>query len=157
MVNVMNGGEVFDRFGITNSVKQGRVMAPMLFSISLAAMFEETWGTGSTSNHTRMQTSLQLHTFERRQKHKYIKVRPEDEHKNTEVMFQPNSITAREEDINVDDTTVNPARDFRYLGSIIARDGHIESELQTRMSLTSTSLGDLQERLWNNHNVSTCP
>ena len=40
------------------------------------------------------------------------------------------------------------------LGSIIASDGHIEAELQKRMSKASMSFGRLRERLWNNHNVS---
>ena len=41
MVNVSNGGEVFDTFAITNRVKQGCVLAPTLFSILLSAMLEE--------------------------------------------------------------------------------------------------------------------
>ena len=45
-------------------------------------------------------------------------------------MFQPNSRTTMEENINVDETTLNPVQEFTYLGSIIARDGHIEAELQ---------------------------
>ena len=39
MVNVRNGGEVSNTFAITNGVKQGRVLAPTLFSIFLSAMF----------------------------------------------------------------------------------------------------------------------
>ena len=54
--------------------------------------------------------------------------------KKLEVMFQPNYTTARAEDINVDDTTINPVQEFAYLSSIIARDGHTEAELQKRMS-----------------------
>ena len=41
MVNVRNGGEVFDAFAITNGVKQGCVLALTLFSIFLSAMLEE--------------------------------------------------------------------------------------------------------------------
>ena len=41
-----------------------------------------------------------------------------------------------------------------YLGSIIARDGYIEVELQKRMSTANVSFGHLRERLWNNHDVS---
>ena len=41
MVNVRNGGEVSETFAITNSVKQGCVLAPTLFSIFLSAMLEE--------------------------------------------------------------------------------------------------------------------
>ena len=52
-----------------------------------------------------------------------------------------------EEDITVDETTLN-------LASIIARDGHIEAELQNIISNASMSFGRLRERIWNNHNVS---
>ena len=69
-------------------------------------------------------------------------------------MFQPNSTMTMEEDINVDETTLNPVKEFTYLGSIIANDGHIEAELEKRMSKASMSFGRLRERLWNNHNVS---
>ena len=74
--------------------------------------------------------------------------------KKTEVMFQLNSTMTMEEDINVDETTLNHVKEFTYLGSIIASDGHIEAELQKRMSKASMSFGRLRERLWNNHNVS---
>ena len=65
-------------------------------------------------------------------------------------MFQRNSTMTMEEDINVDETTLNHVKEFTYLGSIIASDGHIGAELQTRMSKASMSFG----RLRNNHNVS---
>ena len=74
--------------------------------------------------------------------------------KKTEVMFQPNSKMTMEEDNNVDETTLNPVKEFTYLGSIIASDSHIDAELQKRMSKASMSFWRLQERLWNNHNVS---
>ena len=67
--------------------------------------------------------------------------------KKTEVMFQPNSTMTMEEDINVDETTLNPVKEFTYLGSIIASDGHIEAELQKKMSKASMSFGRLRERL----------
>ena len=59
-----------------------------------------------------------------------------------------------EEDINVDETTLNPVKELMYFGSIIASDGYIEAELQNIMSKASMSFGRLRERLWNNHNVS---
>ena len=73
--------------------------------------------------------------------------------KKIEVMFQLNSTMTMEEDINVDETTQNHVKEFTYFGSIIASDGHIEAELQKRMSKASMSFGRLRERLWNNHNV----
>ena len=69
-------------------------------------------------------------------------------------MFQPNSTMTMEEDNNVDETTLNPVKEFTYLGSIIASDGHIEAELHKIMSKASMSFGRLRERLWDYHNVS---
>ena len=47
--------------------------------------------------------------------------------KKTEVMFQPNSSMTMEEDIKVDEITLNPVQEFTYLGSVITSDGHIEA------------------------------
>ena len=66
-------------------------------------------------------------------------------------MFQPNSTMSMEEDINVHETTLNPVKKFTYPGSIITSDGHIEAELQKRMSKANMSFGRLRERLRNNH------
>ena len=74
--------------------------------------------------------------------------------KRTEVMFQSISTTTRENVINLDDNTLNRVQEFTYLDSIIARDGHIEAEIQKKLSKASMYLGCLRERLWNNHNVS---
>ena len=63
--------------------------------------------------------------------------------KKTKVIFQPNSTTTTEEDINVGDTTLNHVHEFTYLGSIIARDGHIDAELQTRLLKVIMSFGHL--------------
>ena len=64
--------------------------------------------------------------------------------KKTEVMFQPSSTMTMEEDINVDEITLNPVKEFTYLGSIIASDGHIEAELQKRMSKARISRKTLE-------------
>ena len=69
-------------------------------------------------------------------------------------MFQPNSTMTMDEDINVDKTTLNHVKEFTYLVSIMASDGHIEAELQKIMSNASMSFGRIRERLWNYHNVS---
>ena len=61
-------------------------------------------------------------------------------------MFQPNSTITMEEDINVDETTLNHVKKFTYLGSITASDGHIGAELKKRMSKASMSFGRLRER-----------
>ena len=67
MVKVRIGGEVSDTFAITNSA----YWLPR-FSLSYCQQclkrLSETWGKESTSNYTIMQTSLQFHTSERKQK-----------------------------------------------------------------------------------------
>ena len=65
--------------------------------------------------------------------------------KKAEVLFQPNSTTTREENINVDDTTLNHVQEFTYLDSIIVRDDHIDVELEKRMSKASMSFWHLRE------------
>ena len=45
-----------------------------------------------------------------------------------------------EKNINVDETTLDPVKEFTYPGSIIARDGHIEAELQKRMAPSGKTL-----------------
>ena len=74
MVNVRNGGEVSDTFAITNVSSRGAYWLTrfsLYFCQQCLKRLSETWGTEFTSNHARMQTSLQLHTPERRQNHKY--------------------------------------------------------------------------------------
>ena len=177
MVNVRNGGEVSDTFAITNGVKQGCVLAPMLFSIFLSAMLEEAFkdmGDGIyiqsrqnadlfTVAHFRAKTkntnilvtellfadhsALIAHSAEEIQRivdafaNASSKFGLKINIKKTEVMFQPNSTMTMEEDINVDETTLTHVKEFTYLGSIIASDGHIEAELQKKMSKASMSFG----------------
>ena len=62
-------------------------------------------------------------------------------------MFQPNSTMTMEKDIHVYITTLNPVHELTDHSSIIASDGHIEADLQKRMSKTSMSFGRLQDGL----------
>ena len=50
-----------------------------------------------------------------------------------------------EKDINVDETTLNPVKEFTYLGSIIASDGHIEAELQRECQRPVCHLGAFEK------------
>ena len=65
-------------------------------------------------------------------------------------MFQPYSTTTMEVDIDVDETTLNPVREFTYLCIIIARGGHIEADLQKRITKTIMSSGAFEK----DHNMS---
>jgi hypothetical protein len=75
--------------------------------------------------------------------------------KKTEVLFQPGTAHIEEEDILVDGAALNTVDDFTYLGSIVSKDGRIDSELIKRMAKASSAFGRLRTRLWNNHHVST--
>jgi len=75
--------------------------------------------------------------------------------KKTEVLYQPNSMKTREDDIMVDENKLNSVPEFTYLGSTISNDGRIDVEIQRRMAKASASFGRLRQRLWNNHHVST--
>ena len=65
--------------------------------------------------------------------------------KKTEVLYQPNSTSTREEGIMVDGNN---------LGSTISSDGCIDDEIQRRMAKASAPFGRLRQRLWNNRHVS---
>ena len=43
MANVSAGGEFSETFGVTNGIKQSYVLAPMLFSIFLSAILDESF------------------------------------------------------------------------------------------------------------------
>ena len=74
--------------------------------------------------------------------------------KKTEVLYQPNSIRTREDDIMVDGNKLNSVLEFTYLGSTISSNGCMVDEIQRRMAKASASIGRLRQRLWNNHHVS---
>ena len=74
--------------------------------------------------------------------------------KKTEMLYQPNCTSTREEDIMVDGNKLNSVLEFNYLGSTISSDGCIGDEIQRRLAKASASFGQLRQRLWNNHHVS---
>ena len=74
--------------------------------------------------------------------------------KETEVLYQSNSIRTREEDIMVDGNKLNSVLEMTYLGSTISSDGCIDDKIQRRMAKASASFGRLRQSLWNNHHVS---
>ena len=136
MVTVINGGQVLDTFPITNGVKQGCVLAPtlsLLFYQQCSMRILETWG---RSIHPIMPECRLLYSFALQSEytkteiylwenwfttaHSAVEIQGivdafatasskfglQSNIKMTEAMFQPNSTTDREEDINVDDTTL---------------------------------------------------
>ena len=60
--------------------------------------------------------------------------------KKTEVLYQPNSIRTREEDIMIYGNKLNSVLEFTYLGSTISSNGCIDDEIQ-RMAKASVSFG----------------
>ena len=54
----------------------------------------------------------------------------------TEVMYQPNSTTDMEEDINVEYTTLNPVQECTYIGKLIALKQNYTRELQRTACLS---------------------
>ena len=65
MANVSVGGEVSESFSVANGVKQGCVLAPMLFYIFLSAMLDEAFrdmGVSSTYSPDRPLTYSTSHT-----------------------------------------------------------------------------------------------
>ena len=70
--------------------------------------------------------------------------------KKTKVLYQPNSIPTRKEDIMVDGNKLNSVLEFTYFVSIISNNGCIDDEIQSRMTNACASFGRLRQRLWNN-------
>ncbi len=67
--------------------------------------------------------------------------------KKTEVLYKPNSISTREEDIMVDGNKLNSVLELTYHGSTISSNGRIDVEIQRRMANASVSFGRLRQRL----------
>ena len=126
MVNVRNGGVVSDTFAITNGVKQGCVLAPTIFYIFLHPITPECRPFYSCTLQSEDKTilvrellfaddsALIAHSAEEIQRivdafaNASSKFGLKINIKKTEVMFQPNSTMTMEEDIYVDETTLNP-------------------------------------------------
>ena len=69
MANVSVGGQVLESLSVTNGVRQGCLLAPMLFSISVSAMLDEALrytGMASTYSPDRALTYSMSHISERR-------------------------------------------------------------------------------------------
>ena len=73
----------------------------------------------------------------------------------TEVLFQrtPNSV-APQPAISIDDAELKVVNSFKYLGSMISKDGSLDKEIASRISKASQALGRLRNRLLNHHNVT---
>ncbi|KAK2164971.1 hypothetical protein NP493_1390g00004 [Ridgeia piscesae] len=72
---------------------------------------------------------------------------------NTEVLYQPNSTSTREEDIIFDGKKLSSVLEFIYRGSIASSNGCIGDDTHMRMATFSVNLGRLRQRLWNNEHV----
>ena len=60
------------------------------------------------------------------------------------MLYHPNSIRIREEDIIVDGNTLNSVLEFIYLGSTISSNGSIDDEIQRRMAIANASFGRIR-------------
>ena len=66
--------------------------------------------------------------------------------KKTEVLYQPNSIRTRYEDIMVDGNKLNSVLELTYTGSTTSSIGCIDDEIQRRNAKASVSFGRLRQR-----------
>ena len=181
MANVSVGGGVSESFSVTNGVKQGCLLAPMLFSVFLSAMLDEAFrdmGDGiyiqsrqsadlfnvTTRILMRVQlfaddSALVAHSAEKMQKivdafsDASKKFSLKINVKETEVLYQPNSARTREEDIIVDGNKLNSVLEFTYLRSTISSNGFIDDEIQ-KMAKASESFGRLRR---DSGTITMCP
>ena len=165
MVNVRVGGEVSESFSVTNGVKQGCVLAPMVFSI-LPAMLAEAFRDMGDGVYIQSRQSADLFNFANfRAKTKTTRILMR------ELLFADDSALvahcakdmqkildafsdASKKYIMVDGNKLNSVLEFTYLGSTISSNGCIDDVIQRGMAKTNASFGRLRQRLWNNHHVS---
>lgn len=72
----------------------------------------------------------------------------------TEVLLQPEPNTNPLEPVSTtDNKQLLNMKHFKYLGSIIPKDGSLDKEIASRISKASQALGRLRTRVLNEHNI----
>ena len=161
-MNVRNGGEVSDTFAITNGVKQGCVLAPTLSSIFLSAMLEDAFRYMGDGVYIQSRYNANLYSFTLQREDKNLKhtceitafcrrQRTNCRHSRGDPEDCQCIIKVRPQDQDNKDRSDVPTelynKNSRISGSIIARDSHIQAELQKGMSKASMSFRRLREIL----------
>ena len=74
--------------------------------------------------------------------------------KKTKLMFQPASGNAYiAANVSVNGVSLKPVKEFCYLGSMLANDALIDKEVENHISRSSTSLGLLYSKIWNQNSL----
>lgn len=181
-------GENSEPFSIHSGVKQGCVLAPVLFGIYFSVLLEYAFKNSTDGIPIQTRTDgglLNIRRFGEKTKLSHHLIRDllfaDDaaivSHtsqglqrllddfskacdafgltisvKKTEVLVQNVTSTPS---INVNNQTLNVVDKFKYLGSTISKNLSLDSEIDTRIGKASTSMARLDERVWNNRNLTT--
>ena len=171
---VQNGGEFSDPFEVTNGVKQGCVMAPILISMMFSAMLIDAFQDSDTGFPIRYRFDGKIFNLRLQAK---IKVQTDvlDELLYADDMVKNASSEAKLQraidqvsqscytpastwsPYNEPTITVNghkPKLDkFTYVGSTISRAVHIDDEVTARIAKDSVAFGRLRANVWERNEI----
>ncbi|KAL8570335.1 hypothetical protein ACOMHN_035753 [Nucella lapillus] len=162
---VLSGGEAFEPFEITNGVKQGCVLAPVLFNLFFTCVLSHAVRDIKDGVYIRLSSPTTVLSW---------KTRPESALQlivnkfaeafylfgltislgKTEVLFQPSPLTTgRHPSISIEETELKTVEECKYLGSVISSDGSLDKEINARICKASQALGRLRARMLCQHNI----
>ena len=180
---VLSNGNVTDAFVISNGVKQGCVLPPVLFNVFFPCMLSHAVQDlekgvyirycldGSlfdlhrfTEKTKSLQTLLQevlfadncalvAHTEQDRQQMLDCFSEASKLSEKTEVLHQPAPYPTHSPTITTDDKPLANVEHFKYLGSTISCDGSLDRKIASRISKASQALGSLRNRVLSEHNI----
>ena len=179
---VLSNGEQSDPFSISSGVKQGCVLAPVLFNLFFACVLRQAVGNMDEGVYVRFRYDGSI--FDLRKLSAKTKTlnsliqetlfaddcalmahKPGDlqamlnsfsdtsKQFGLTIQLAPNSV-APQPAISIDDVELKAVDSFKYLGSMISVDGSLDKEIASRISKASQALGRLRNRLLNHHNVT---
>ncbi|KAL6488465.1 hypothetical protein MHYP_G00022060 [Metynnis hypsauchen] len=150
---VLSGGEASDPFEISNGVKQGCVLAPILFNLFFTCVLNHAVRDIEDGVYLRYrldELAIQqiVDKFAEASRLFGLTIGK------TEVLFQPSPLsTGRRPSIFIEGTELKTVEQFKYLGSIISDDGALDKEISVRICKASQALGRLRSRVLKQHNI----
>ena len=161
--SVLVDGDYTKEFDVRTGVKQGCVIAPILFSIFLSAVrhlvcermpvgvkiryrFDDTYNLALSEEDLRCVITA-FHDA-------YTSLGLTLNAKKTQVLYQPRpNANSRNITIRVDEQILENVESFKYLGSCLSAKANIDAEISRRLQSASVALIKLQIRIFNNKDI----